>query len=143
MRPLKGAICAVLLALAGLGAAQAQEEDPRVIAVTCDNPRAQAFSMRVAKEAAQQGQAPRILLCGAGAELALRDYEADPLQAAGAEPQRMMRELMDQGATVQVCSALLPNTDYTADALVEGVGVASPDEAAALMADPDVRYFSY
>jgi len=148
MRSMKVLAASTVLALAGLGAAHAgshgEAEGPNqlFVSVTSDSVQTQGMSMVLATRGMQQGQEPRILLCGDGAKMATEDYDAEPLQPAGATPQQMMMNLMNEGVTVEVCAIFLPNTEYTEDDLIDGVGVANPEEVAEYMARPDVRYFS-
>ncbi|MFP4184043.1 MAG: DsrE family protein [Halorhodospira sp.] len=142
MRAFKKACLVAALALGGAGAAQAEEPDKLFVSVTSEDRQTQGFSLILATKAMEQGQEPRILLCGPGAEMALRDYEAEPLEPAGANPQQMLQNLIEEGVTVEVCAIFLPNTEHTEDALIEGVEPASAEDVAAYMADPEVRYFS-
>ncbi|MFW5695590.1 MAG: DsrE family protein [Alkalispirochaeta sp.] len=132
----------VALVLGAAVVAQADEPDKLFVSVTSEDRQTQGFSMILATRAMEQGQEPRILLCGPGAEMALRDYDAEPLEPAGANPQQMMQNLINEGVTVEVCAIFLPNTEHTEDDLIDGVAVASVEDIAAYMADPEVRYFS-
>lgn len=144
MRTLNKSVAAAVVAAAGIGLAQADGHGPDklFVSVTSDDVQTQGMSMILATQGMQQGQEPRILLCGPGAEMATEDYTADALEPAGANPQQMMSNLIDEGVQVDVCAVFLPNTDYTEDDLIEGVGVAEAPEVAEYMADPSVRYFS-
>ncbi len=144
MRTLNKSVAAAVVAAAGIGLAQADGHGPDklFVSVTSDDVQTQGMSMILATQGMQQGQEPRILLCGPGAEMATEDYTADALEPAGANPQQMMSDLIDEGVQVDVCAVFLPNTDYTEDDLIEGVGVAEAPEVAEYMADPSVRYFS-
>ncbi|MCG5532160.1 DsrE family protein [Halorhodospira sp. 9621] len=144
MRVFNKVLAAAAMAAAGVGLAQADGHGPDklFVSVTSDDLQTQGMSMILATQGMQQGQEPRILLCGPGAEMATDDYSADALEPAGANPQQMMRNLIDEGVQVEVCAIFLPNTDYTEDDLIEGVGVAEAPEVAEYMADPSVRHFS-
>ncbi len=142
MRAFKSGIAATLLTLGGIGAAQAEGPNKLFVTVTSDEVHNQAFAMILATQGMQQGQEPRVLLCGPGAEMATDDYEAEAVEPAGANPQQMMQNLINEGVQVDVCAIFLPNTDFTEDDLIDGVGVASAEEVAEYMADPQVRYFA-
>ncbi|ABM62185.1 DsrE family protein [Halorhodospira halophila] len=144
MRAFNKVVAAAALSVAGVGLVQADSHGPDklFVSVTSEDVQTQGFAMILATQGMQQGQEPRVLLCGPGAEMATEDYEADALDPAGANPQQMMRSLIGEGVQVDVCAIFLPNTDYTEDDLIEGVGVAEAPEVAEYMADPSVRYFS-
>ncbi len=143
MRAWKRGAIGALLALASASCMGAEERDKLFVTVTSGEAQAQGFSMILAKQGLKQGQEPRVLLCGPGAEMATEGYEAETLQPAGANPQELMQGLIEQGVQVDVCAIFLPNTTYTEADLIEGVGVASAGEVGAYMADPGVRYFSH
>jgi hypothetical protein len=58
-------------------------------------------------------------------------------------PKMLLKKLMSQGATVNVCALYLPNNTHTKTDLQEGVGVAKPNEIAALMTNRHVRVFTF
>ena len=51
--------------------------------------------------------------------------------------------LMKSGAKVEVCALFLPNSDWKAADLIDGVGVAKPGEVAAYMMQTSVKVLSY
>jgi len=55
----------------------------------------------------------------------------------------LLKGMMENGATVEVCALFLPNSDYGEDDLIEGVDTAKPPEMAEMMTAPGVRVFSF
>ncbi|SES87036.1 hypothetical protein SAMN04487962_102122 [Marinobacter segnicrescens] len=55
----------------------------------------------------------------------------------------MLRGLLKQGGTANVCALYLPNSEYTKDDLIDGVGVATPPQMADQMLNPKMRTFSF
>ncbi|MBK1733951.1 hypothetical protein CKO15_01370 [Halorhodospira abdelmalekii] len=126
------------------GTEAAAEPSKLLITVTSDHNHTQGMAMILATQAVKRGQEVRVLLCGDGTKLAVGRYRGATLEPAGANPQQMMKTLIEEHeVTVQVCGVFLPNTRHTEENLVEGVGVATPDEIGEYMADPRVRFFSH
>jgi len=142
----------IALALAALAATTlpvlAQESAPRLVTViTSDDPQAQLMGMVLTMQSVQQGAEAQILLCGAAADIALRDAPASataPQEPKGMSPQGLMTMIMEKtGTKAEVCAIYLPNKGVGPDALIEGVTPAKPDAmAAALLAD-NVRILGF
>ncbi len=58
-------------------------------------------------------------------------------------PQGLMRKIMEAGAPVEVCAIYLPNKGLEADALIEGITAAKPQEMAAHLLAPDTRLLTF
>jgi hypothetical protein len=130
-RPMLAAAFAVLA-----GAAAADDARPLVTVVTAENPQTQLMAMVLSMQAVEQGHSLRILLCGPGGDLALRDAPEGataPQPPRDMSPQGLMQALMGRGAQVEVCAIYLPGLGADAGVLLEGVGVAQPPEMAGAM----------
>ena len=55
----------------------------------------------------------------------------------------MLRGLLKQGGVAKVCALYLPNSEYTSNDLIEGVGVAMPPDDTAQMLNPKIRTFTF
>ncbi len=134
------ALAALILSLSSL----AMAEKPRLfVTVTGSDTQDRAMPLVLANQALDQGSEVRVLLCGAGAKLALSDYEAERFAPRDITPVDLLQRLMANGATVEVCAIFLPNTGHSAEQLRAGIAVASPAEVAAWMMGPDTRLFSH
>src|SRR6056297_3649497 len=107
-------LTAAIMALAGLVAAPAAaDETPDLVTIlTSEDPQTQLMSMVLTMQSLKQGSTTYTLLCGPGGDLALRDAPAAataPQKPKGMSPQGLMRMIMDQGGTVEVCAIYLPN----------------------------------
>lgn len=138
-----------ILVAAGLAGAVTAEEAPETLVtiLTAAEPQTQLMAMVLAMQSAKQGAAPHVLLCGPAGDIALKDA---PESATAPQPPRDMspQGLMLQiaglpGAKIEVCALYLPGKGMDANALVDGVGVASPPEMAATMIAPGTRIASY
>lgn len=145
---MKNLILAACAALTLTGPALAQEApDTLVTILTAPEPQTQLMAMVLAMQAAQQGAAPHILLCGPAGDIALNDA---PASATAPQPPRDMspKGLLGKiagmpNAKVEVCAIYLPGKGLQADALMDGVTVAQPPAMAAAMIAPNARIASY
>ena len=132
------AALAVLLATP----AAADEAQRLFVTVTGAGLQERAMPLVLANQALDQGAEVRVLLCGAGGELALEAYEAyeaPTLAPRGVTAKQLLGRLMQQGATVEVCAIFLPNTEHEAADLTDGIGTADPADVAAWMMAPGTR----
>ncbi len=136
------------LALATVTAMPALASDKTLMTVlTAAEPQTQLMAMVLTMNAAQQGVATRILLCGPAGDIALK---AAPETATagqppkGASPQGLMKMMMEKSGTkVEVCAIYLPGKGATAEALLDGITAADPAEAATALIDDDTTVLSF
>lgn len=122
------------------------ETDPMLTIVTSSDAETQLMALVLTKSAKAAGETPRILLCGAGGDLALSappESATTPLQPQGAAPQGVLKALIADGVQVDVCAIYLPNRTFGKEALIDGVGVARPDDIGQLIASPGVQILSF
>ena len=103
-------VIAMTMGLAGQ--AVAQDGKKLVTIVGTPEPQTQLMSMVLSMQALQQGASVYILLCGPGGDLALKNAPESataPQEPKGMSPQGLMKKVMAQGATVEVCAIYLPN----------------------------------
>lgn len=145
---MKKMIFATCAAIALAGPTQAQDGPDRLVTIlTAPEPQTQLMAMVLAVQAAQQGAAPHVMLCGPAGDIALKDA---PESATAPQPPRDMspKGLLSKivgmpGAKVEVCAIYLPGKGAQADVLMDGVTVAKPDAMAAAMIAPNARIASY
>ena len=113
------------------------------VTVTAEDPQARGMAMVLSRQLVARGAEVRMLLCGPGGELGLRDAEGPALQPPGASPEQMLRALIGDGARVEVCAIFLPNTPWSEADLVDGVTVARPVDIAEHMLEPGVRFLTF
>lgn len=125
----------------------AQEVTDIVAVVTTDQPQIQLMSMVLTVQAAQQGVDVHVLLCGASGDLALKDAPdavTTPQPPMSISPQSFMTLLADyDNTTIEVCALYLPGKGIQRSDLLEGIGVASPSEMAALLTRDTARVLSF
>jgi hypothetical protein len=144
---MKKLVAATLAAATLAGAAQAEDPARIVTILTAPEPQTQLMAMVLTMQAAQQGAAPHILLCGPAGDLALQDA---PESATTGQPPRdmspqgLMQAIMKQpNAKVEVCAIYLPGLGAGPEILLEGVTVAAPGEMAGAIMAPDARVMSF
>ncbi len=144
---MKKLILSTILAATTAVSAAAQDASKLVTVVTSPDAQTQLMSMVLTFQAAQQGADAHILLCGPAGDLALQDA---PESATAGQPPRdmspqglmqMIREKTD--ATVEVCAIYLPGRGDDQSVLLDGIGVAKPDEMAATLMAADTRVLSF
>ncbi|MGY6630349.1 MAG: DsrE family protein [Wenzhouxiangella sp.] len=133
------AILAAMLLVSQPVAAEEPAEPRLFVQVTGEAMQDQVMPLVLANQALDQGADVRVLLCGAGAELALADHQAPNFAPRDISAKDLLGRLIQQGATVEVCAIFLPNTEHSAEQLSEGIGIANPGEVAAWVLQPGVR----
>ena len=119
---------------------------PMLTVLTSDDPETQLMALILTRAARTEGSRPQILLCSAAGDLALRSPPAEalaPLQPKGASPAGLLRQLMADGVKVEVCAIYLPNRQFGAEALEDGVGVATPAEIARVFTADNATILSF
>jgi predicted peroxiredoxin len=113
------------------------------IVLTSGDAETQMMAMVLGTQSFNQDVNVRILLCSDAGGLAIKDNESTIFAPANRSPKQLLTDLINQGVKVEVCGIYLPNREYTADDLIDGVGSASPPEVAAYMKQEGVRYFTF
>lgn len=140
-------LAVIMLATVAAVAGPAKADDKKLVTIVgTAEPQTQLMSMVLNMQALQQGASVYILLCGPGGDLALKDAPESataPQKPRDMSPQGLMQKIIGAGGTVDVCAIYLPNKGVGTDALIDGVGVAKPDEMAARLLADDTRIMSF
>ncbi len=138
--------CATAQDAAETQAAQEPAASQILTVLTAAEPQTQLMGLILTRFSAQAGADVRVLLCDAAGDLALAEPPQSataPLAPRGMSPHGLLSGLMEAGVTVQVCAIYLPNSEYTEADLMDGVGVATPPEIAAVMVEPNTKIFTF
>lgn len=103
---------------------------------------AQAFNLVLANQVQASGNSVHMLLCGAAGDAALKsvpEAATKPMTPQGMTVRSLMEALLTKGGIIEVCAIYLPNRKLQADALMDGVKAARPQDIAAMMVDPAVK----
>jgi len=131
-----------LVSFAGVAEAQS-ENDPLFVVLTSNDAETQMMAMVLATQSINKDVPVRVLLCSDAGDLALKNSESPAFAPADRSPKQLMMGLMNNGVQVDVCGIYLPNRDYSAADLMNGIGTASPTEVAEFMKQKGVRYFTF
>lgn len=125
---------------------QSQEQDTMLTIITDQNPETQLMALVLTMSAKAKGETPRILLCSAGGDLALKaapESVTASLAPKGMSPQGLLKKLMSEGTPVDVCAIYLPNRPFGKEALLDGIGVATPADMGEIIARPGETLLSF
>ncbi|SIS54936.1 hypothetical protein [Phaeovulum vinaykumarii] len=114
--------------------------------VTDADPQTQLMSMILTHQALDRGVETRILLCGAAADIALRDAPESataPQPPKGASPRGLLQTAIEKGAKAEVCALYLPGKGLAPQALMDGVTVAQPPAMAEVLLESGTRVWSF
>jgi predicted peroxiredoxin len=117
--------------------------DEVLVILSSESLQTQGMAMVLSNTMAQKGAKVNVLLCDKAGDLALKTYDAPALKPKDVTPGQMLRGLLKQGGTANVCALYLPNSDYSKDDLLSGVGVATPPEMAEQMLNSEMRTFTF
>lgn len=150
------ALAAALAALGFSGSAMSDDHggekqaDQALVILTSGSLQTQGMAMILSNAMQQQGTRLHILLCDASGDLAVEGYESaeaintPPSNPAGqVKPEGILSMLQEKGASVDVCAIYLPNSEKGEEDLIEGVGVATPEDIAQMMRDPAIPVYSF
>ncbi len=132
----------LILSFPTLGHASEMKAKTFVVVSSADT-EVQGMAMVLSMQALKHNTEVRILLCGAGGDLALKSKDSRPLKPKNISPRQMMQKLISQGVTVEVCALYMPNRGLKQADLIDGVKGVKPPMIGAFMADPNVRYFTF
>jgi predicted peroxiredoxin len=135
-------VTVILASLNGLAVAQ-KAVNGLFVVVTSPEPQTQMMAMVLANQAAMKGKTVQVLLCGPGADLALKQRKEVILKPKNQSPQLLLKNLIKKGVVVQVCALYLPNKGRTASDLIQGVTPAKPPEIAEVLLEAGVKLFTF
>jgi len=140
-------LAATVMAASLLAAPANADDKPALVTIlTSGEPQTQLMGMVLTMQSLKQGAETYTLLCGPAGDLALRDAPeaaTAPQEPQGVSPQKLMRMIMAEGGTVEVCALYLPNKGIGAGALLDGIGMAKPPAMAARLLADDTRLMSF
>lgn len=131
------------LASALFAAAVSAQAGDLFVSINSGSVMTQGAGLVIASTAGEQKANVRILLCDAGADIALAGKEMPTLKPKNVTPQQMLQGLIKNGAKVEVCALYLPNTGHKTSDLLSGVTAASPGDIAAYLLKPGVQTLAF
>lgn len=113
------------------------------IIVTTDDPITQLMSMVLAAQTSNKGATVDVLLCGEAGSLAVKNSPEVLLKPKNKSPQMLLKKLLQNGVSVEICPPYLPNKEKTPLDLIDGVAVAKPSQVADKLLHEDIKILSY
>lgn len=132
-----------VLATALFTAAVSAQAADLFVSINSGSVMTQGAGLVITSTAVEQKANVRILLCDAGADIALTGKEMPTLKPKNVTAQQMLQGLIKNGAKVEVCALYLPNTGHKATDLIAGVTPASPGDIAAYLLTPGVQTLAF
>ncbi|KPF64233.1 hypothetical protein IP69_18530 [Bosea sp. AAP35] len=135
------ALSSAMLALAAM-ASPAVAGQKMLMLLSAPAAEAQAFNLVLANQVQASGHGIHMLLCGEAGDMALKtapEAATKTVTPQGMTVRTLLEGLLNKGGTVQVCAIYLPNRKLQADALMEGVSAARPQDIATMMVDPAIK----
>lgn len=123
--------------------AAAEEPAPFFYNITSDDAWEAGMALTQARVAAQRGHPVTVFLNIRAVHLADKDARLGTFGATGGNPADLLRGLMQAGQTVLVCGGCMAVGGMTADDLIEGVQMASPDRTFGALTAPGAIVLSY
>ena len=146
MRVFGKTVTALLLLAASIMPLQAMASDDTkglFVVVTTGDVQTQMMAMVLSTQTVEQKKSVRMLLCGPGGELAMKNSKQTMVKPLDKSPQMLLKNLIKKGITVEVCPLFLPNKGATPDNLIEGVTVAKPPVVAEKLREEDIKLFTF
>ncbi len=115
---------------------------PILTVITEQAPETQLMALILSKAAVDQGSPVQILLCDKGGDLALKSpptISQQPLVPKNISPAGLLSKFINSGVKVDVCAIYLPDREFGKDALIDGVGVATPPEIAGYFTQAETK----
>jgi predicted peroxiredoxin len=140
---MKKIFLALFAGLACALSAQAQEPVDLLVTVTSADAQNQGIALVLAGQAMEQKARVRVLLCADGGQLAVKAKESVALKPRNVSPKEMLQALIKKGAQVEVCALFLPNSDLKQTDLIDGIGVAKPNEVATTLLQPNAKVLTF
>ena len=146
MRVFGKTVTALLLLAASIMPLQAMASDVTkglFVVVTTGDVQTQMMAMVLSTQTVEQGKSVRMLLCGPGGELAMKNSKQTLVKPLDKSPQMLLKNLIKKGVTVEVCPLFLPNKGAAPDKLIEGVSVAKPPVVAQKLREEGIKLFTF
>ena len=145
MRILRNAVAVLSLLAVFAIPARSMADDAKglYVFVTSADVQTQMMAMVLSTRTVEQGKSVRMLLCGPGGELAMKESAQTMVKPLDKSPQMMLKNLIKKGVVVEVCPLFLPNKGGTPGDLIEGVTVAKPSVVAEKLREDGIKLFSF
>lgn len=133
----------VVLMSISVSAFSAEKRQDMLFVVTSPDAQTQMMSMVLLTQSFQKGANVNVLLCGPGADITVNGSSETLFKPIDKSPQMLLKGLIENGVSVQVCPLYLPAKGLTIDALIPGVTQAKPPAVADQMVHPGTKIVNF
>ena len=88
-------------------------------------------------------QSVQILLCGAAGDIAVKGSEEVILKPINKSPQMVLKSLIENGVTIQLCSLYMPNKGISGEDLINGVTQAKSPLVAKMLLEHGIKVVTF
>ncbi len=113
------------------------------VVVTTSDPQTQLMALSLSSQIMAKGKSLRILLCGHGGDLALRDGKEVILKPINKSPQMLLKNLIGNNIKVEICPFYLANKGGAMTDLIDGITPANPSLVADGLLEPGIKLFTF
>ena len=113
------------------------------VMVTSGEPQTQMVAMSLSTQVLGKGKYVRVLLCGPGGDMALRNSSSMILKPLDKSPQMLLKGLIQKGVPVEICPFYLANRAESEADLIDGITTAKPPVVADGLLEPGVKLFTF
>ncbi|MCP4112260.1 MAG: hypothetical protein GY749_43175 [Desulfobacteraceae bacterium] len=113
------------------------------LVITTSDPQTQLMAMSLSTQIVAKGKSLKILLCGPGGDLALRDGKEVILKPINKSPQMLLKNLINNNIRVEICPFYLANRGGSMADLINGITPANPSLVADGLLEPGVKLFTF
>jgi len=111
--------------------------------ITAYDPQIQMMAMSLSMQIKTKGKSVRILLCGPGCELGLKNGKEIIFKPLDKSPQMILKNMIQTGVKVEICPFYLANSDKTQADIFDGITVANPGIVADVILENGVKLFTF
>ena len=98
------------------------DEDCKLFLVlTTPDKQTQLMALELSTHLTKDQQSVQVLLCGAAGDIAVKGSEEVILKPINKSPQMVLKSLIENGVTIQLCSLYMPNKGISGEDLINGV----------------------
>ena len=113
------------------------------VCITAPDPQVHMVAMSLAMQVKTKGKSVRILLCGPGGDLGLKNGNEVIFKPIDKSPQMILKNMIQNGVKVEVCPFYIANSEKTLADLFDGITMADPSLVADGLLENGVKLFTF
>ena len=113
------------------------------VILTAQDAQTQMMAMVLSVKTLKLKKEVRLTLCSSAGDLAVKGMKSPVLKPVNKSPKMLLKAIIKNGGSVQVCPLYLPNASKDKSVLLKGITVANPVEMAKSLLDQNYTTLSY